>query len=312
MENKYTFDTIIQLNEPKSNIEFCEIKNFKTNSIKSKKHFSGKYFASRYRLQYAGMLHDYIGGYLQLKKIYPDLKLIFFKYNESENNTNSVRNELPVLDFVKYFNAEIVNIDTDGFLFDKIIFHNAEVPVFSELNKITGYTIKDEFCDEIKQWRMNSMKVLVDEFDGVINKDNIKNNVYITRSLINKFWMQSNDEYILNKRVQQETYDEKLDNTLYNSGYDVIEFFNYGFFEQIKIAYNANIYLAIDGSTFSNAIWCSPETKIVKIIVNKEYGYYWEDILKSVNRTFFKTIDVSDLSPEDGIELIKKEIKDLE
>ena len=48
--------------------------------------------------------------YLQLKKIYPDLKLVFFKYDESENYKNSVRNELPVLDFIKYFNAEIINI----------------------------------------------------------------------------------------------------------------------------------------------------------------------------------------------------------
>ena len=79
----------------------------------------------------------------------------------------------------------------------------------------------------------------------------------------------------------------------------------------MNLTYNSNIYLAIDGSTFSNAIWCSPETKIVKIIVNKEYGYYWEDILKSVDRKFFKIIDVSNLNPEDGIELIKKEIKDL-
>jgi hypothetical protein len=311
MENKYTFDTIIQLNEPKSNIEFCEIKNFKTNNIKNKKHFHGTYFASRYRLDYAAMLHEYIGGYLQLKKIYPDLKLVFFKYDESENNKNSVRNELPVLDFIKYFNAEVINIDQEEFLFDKIIFHNSEVPVFPELNSITGYKIMDEFCNEIKTWRINSMKVLVDEFYVTINKNKIKNNIYITRSLINKFWMKSNNEYILNKRLQKEAYDENLDVVLSNSGYDVIEFFNYGFFEQMNLTYNSNIYLAIDGSTFSNAIWCSPETKIVKIIVNKEYGYYWEDILKSVDRKFFKIIDVSNLNPEDGIELIKKEIKDL-
>jgi len=214
MPNKYKFDKIIKFKESSSNIDVCEINSFSINNGGIQKHFSGIYFASRYRHQYTGLLHDYIGGYLQLKKIYPDLKLIFFKYNESENNKKSVRNELPVLDFVKYFNADVINIDENSYLFDKIIFHNAEVPVFPDLNKLTDFNILDEFSNEIKIWRINSLKTVFEEFNSLIINNKIKNNIYITRSLINKFWMQSTNDYILNKRVQDEIYDEKLDNVL--------------------------------------------------------------------------------------------------
>lgn len=314
MSNKYSFKNIDVIIEPNSGIVINKINNFKINNLNTEKKFEGIYFASRYRHQYAGLLHDYIGGYLQLKKIYPDLKLIFFKYNQSENNINSLRNELPVLDFIKYFNAEVINIDEESCYFDEILIHNAEVPIIPDIEKIIDYRMPDEFSTETKTWRINSMKCLLEEFEKHIDKNQEKQNIYVTRSLVNKFWMKSTNEYILNKRVQNIIFDEPLDIFLNDNGYKIVEFFNYGFFDQINISYNSNIYLTIDGSTLTNAIWCNDKTKIIKIIINDEYkkmNYYWDEKLASVNKKFFKTIDVSNLNSVDAFNKIQQEILSL-
>ena len=81
-----------------------------------------------------------------------------------------------------------------------------------------------------------------------------------------------------------------------------------GFFEQINIAYNAKTYVAIDGGSLINAMWCKDDCKIIKIKINKEYtklNYYWDDVLKSVGVNISKTIDISSINIKDTDTIFK-------
>ena len=82
----------------------------------------------------------------------------------------------------------------------------------------------------------------------------------------------------------------------------------------MNIAYNSNLYVAIEGGSLINAMWCNPNAKIIEISLNKkykQYNYSWKNILKSVGINIYKTIDISELNSSEGITEIFKQLKNL-
>lgn len=290
-------------------IKIFELINFKIlNDNKIPTNMSGVYFPIRYRHQFISLLQDYIAGYLKYKKIYPELKIIFFTNDWLESNPkNYIRNQKFLNDLVYHFNAEIINTDINNYIFDKIIVHEVEMTVIPR-EVYSDESAPDEFSNKVKQWRIGAIPLIYEEFKKYSKKEK-NNNIYISRSKINKQWISFiDDKYLQSTRVHDEVFDETLDNMLNNIDFKVLDFFDFGFFEQINISYNSNIYLSIDGSSLINAIWSNDNCKIIKIIVNKNYknmNYYWEEQLESVNKYFYKTIDVSEMNPKNAIEYIK-------
>lgn len=291
-------------------IKIFELKNFKilNDNDKNYTYMNGVYFPIRYRHQFISLLQDYIAGYLKYKKIYPELKIIFFTDNWLESNPkNYLRNQKFLDDLVFHFNSEIINISNNNYIFDKIILHEVEMTVIPREIYHSG-SAPDEFSKEVKQWRIEAIPLIYEEFKKYIKQNN-NINLYISRSKINKQWMKfTNDKYLQSTRVHNKIFDDDLDNMLSNIGFKVLDFFNFGFFDQINMSYNSNIYLSIDGSSLINAIWSNNNCKIIKIIVNKNYknmNYYWEEQLNSVGKYFYKVIDVSEMSPKNAIEHLK-------
>ena len=101
----YNFDKGIVIKDPNSGINITTLNNFYINKNLKNKKYKGIYFPIKYYVHYGNLLDYYIGGYLQLKKIYPELKIIFFKSNYDLKSSLNPRNELVIKDFIEYFNA---------------------------------------------------------------------------------------------------------------------------------------------------------------------------------------------------------------
>ena len=306
---KYSFSSKQVLADPNFGIKITELEDFSiNNNQENTHHFYGTYFPVKYSIHYGITLMDYIGPYLELKKIYKDLKLIFFKSDIVE------RFELSNQDLIKYFNSEVIDINLNNYSFDKIILYPIEIPVipFESYGKDKAL---DEFEESVRQLRINSIKEVVKEFTQY-KSNNHNKNIYVTRSFVNKIHAsrKENHNYYKQYRVHDFVYDEELDNIFKTNKYDVIEFFNKTFFEQINISSSANIYICARGSSLLNAIWCHDNTKIILIDLQqqyKEYDFYWTEILNAANKKIYKNIDVSNLNPTDGINYIVKEINNL-
>lgn len=293
-------------------IKIFELENLKISNNNARyKEKNGVYFPIRYRHQFISLLQDYIAGYLKYKKIYPDLKIIFFTNNFLESNPkNYLRNQKFLDDLVFHFNSEIINTDIDNYIFDKVILNEVEMTVIPrEIYDNGGAPY--EFDEKIKKWRIEAIPLIYAEFSKYIKKEN-NNKIYVSRSKINKQWKKFIDhEYLQTLRVHDDFFDEALDEIFKSLGFNVIEFFDYGFFEQINISFNSDYYVSIDGSSLINAMWANNDCKIIKIITKKNYAYYWDEKLKSVGKSIYKTIDVSDMDPPLAINYIKQEIAGL-
>lgn len=303
--NKYSFIKTNILKDPHSGINITTLSNFKVNNGSEFTHYKGLFFPIKYYVHYGNLLDYYIGGYLQLKKIYPELQIIFFKSQEDFINSTNLRNEFVVKDFIEYFDAEVLDIDNNSYYFDAIIVNDPESPVVPYDMYTENKNVCGEFSTETISWRLNSTKILFEEFKHRLVKDE-KKKIYVTRSFINKEYLNSNHDWST-YRKHDILYDEYLDNLFTQNNFTVVEFSNKGFFEQINIAYNAKEYVGIDGGSLVNAVWCEPDTKIIRIQINKkytEYNYYWDKNLGAVGNKLYSTIDVTTLDPKKAIQKI--------
>lgn len=312
-ETKYNFinkNKINNINYGKDLVrldKFSIINNPDSSDIK----YTGLYFPVKYGTHFAILLIDYIAGYLKLKKYYKDLKIIFFKtnnnliYKESNSRYGKISENM-----ADYFNAEIIDIDNNNYTFDSIFINNSELPTIPfelyDKNIILKDTPEDEYRKEVIDWRLSSFKIIHEEFNNIYNKNNT-NNLFITRSLVNNRYINKNKPWHI-RRIHPMVYDNTLSSIFKKNGFDIIEFENTDFFEQIKIASNAKIYIAIEGSSLINAIWCNDDIPIIIIKVNKDYKFYWKEILNACNKKNITYIDVSKMNEFDGLKYIVEQV----
>lgn len=293
---------------PGSNVPVTELEDFAILNGGNIRHFEGLYFPVKYAAHYGNTIMDFIASYLELKKTYSNLKIIFLKSDVID------RFKLSNIDIIKHFDAELIDINTDSVIFDKLVVLSIETPAipFHAYGHTSG--AMEDLSDDVKNWRLRCIPNLRNEFLPKEINDN--KNIYVTRSLINK--INSNrvepHNYFKEYRVHDFTYDDSLDDVFNSMNFSVVEFFNKGFFEQIDISYNSDMYVSINGNGLLNTIWCRPETKIIILEVQKNYknhNYYWKDIINIVGNNIFKYIDITDMSPNEGLLHIKNEISKL-
>jgi hypothetical protein len=302
MFENYNFKNKTITNDLETGTAIIELDSLsiKSNPSIPIKKYSGQYFPFLYGVHHPTLINDYLGGYLQIKDKYPDLKIIFFKNTFNEEFENFSK------DFVELLDAEIIDTNNANVIFQKIILVGCELPAIPH-NVYTDTPLHiPELEPNAKLWKINSLKKVVPYLNDSIKSFNVKNKVYVSRSLFNKKYNNNKDNWN-SYRLHNTMYDENLDNIFVKNGYDVVEFSYMSFFEQAEIAKNSKIFISIEGSALQNAIWCDKDTTVVSIRVNKkyiDYGYYWEDLVNAVEKKNFVNIDVSSLSPEEAIEKI--------
>jgi hypothetical protein len=310
MKTEYKYSKKIVEKLEKFDMPVVQLTDFLITNSEDKHIFmDGAYFPMRYGSHHGQIIYDYIGSYFQLKEMYPDLKMVFFKSKFREDFEPFSK------DFIDLCNIEVLDIYSNNYLFKSVVFGpNEWSPIDLDVHRSIFDPTYEEMCDTTMQWRLESTKLFVEHFKEKLTKDSRKQKSYITRTFFNKKYLDSSDTWS-GFRVHDKAYDESLDQEFLDNGYNLVEFTGKRFLDQANIAYNSSIFATIEGSAFWNAIWCDPDTKMLSIRTNKkyiDYGYYWKETLAAVNNLNYIELDVSGLSPELGMEKIKSWIKDNE
>ena len=324
-KNNYTFKSKSSIIDDKTGIELFIFNDLKI-LINNKKiiNMPGEYFPVKYGMHYGHLLLDCIGNYIYLKKTNPNLKIIFFKYGDVEKNKVCE-------DLMLFFNAESINIFNNNYIFEKFLFFYTEdlrntLPEEMILNKNTniflppipsklflekGYVV-DDWSKEWKLLKIKSIESLCETFDKYKIKNN-KNKIYVSRT--NDF--ARTDNYSTTswfKKIKERSpmYDQNLNEIMENKGYKIVYPETMGFFEQINLFNNATDVVTIDGTSVLNAIWCENDSNITRIMVNKEYkklNYDWSTLILASGNKNINILDLTDLEPQHGIDIIIKEIR---
>lgn len=307
-EIHYSFDKKESFIDQKTGIEIFKIFNLKNNINNNIIFLKGQYFGIKYDMQYAHLLMDGIGVFLYLKQQYKDLKLIVFKYNNKYNQVCE--------DFINFFNADIINIKENSYCIEQLIF------AYTEDLRITGIKEKNDNSENIfispipsnlflneyydineqdPRWlsyRKESIKALCNKFFPY-RKEIETNKIYVNRNTgDSRIDVYSKTNWFNKIRYIDQSYYEKIEYIMKNNNYEIIIFDNLGFFDQINLAYNASEYITIDGSSILNSIWCKENTKITRIMINKEYkklNYDWNSIILASGNKNINVIDLTEL-----------------
>ena len=319
-KNEYSFNSKTSKIDDKTGIELFTLLNFNSIIHKNKKiHLKGKYFGVKYGMQYGHLLMDGIGPYLYLKKQYPDLQLVFFKYGNTQNN-------LVCENFIDFFNAKVIDVFENNYLLDEFMFFYTEdlritgiqnnrldsninifIPPIPSNLFLNDYYHIDENNPKWLLYRKESIKILYETFSKY--REKIKPiNIYITRTTDKtRTDNYSQSGWFKEIREIDNIYENNLDIEINKLGYQVIDFNKMSFFEQINICYNSKKYVSIDGSSLLNSIWCDDDAEIFKISINKNYkkiNYKWNEIISATNKYNIVEIDVTNDDPNTGLNKI--------
>jgi hypothetical protein len=233
MQTQYKYSNNKEYFHKSGPIPIFELSNFQIiNNDSTFKHFTGRYFPVMYGVNYPLLLLDYVGAFLKLKKDYPDLKIIFFKSKNLKNITNKPGFEVASDDFIKYFNCELIDIDTENYSFDEIIVTEGDLPVIPHHVYSGKQWRYNELSEPVKYWWRDCLQEIMNYF----NKELVKNEekkLYITRKFVNKIYHSKNDFWSI-KRRHDLIYDDFFENELNKNKYFVFDGNGEGFFKQIN------------------------------------------------------------------------------
>ena len=178
---------------------------------------NGVFLPIKYGMHYGHLIIDFIGGYFQLKKIFPDLKIIFIDYGDTPEKSFKVCDDL-----IKIFNAELIQCE-DSIILEKVLIPNLDVP---PIPKNLFFELEDYFIEsseQVKQWYLDSAKEILNNLINIVDYDNkYSYNLYLSRSQANKRYINSCEEWDIKYRVHDECYDYPLDEIMHNNGYKVV------------------------------------------------------------------------------------------
>ena len=292
---------------PKTNIFFHEIDNLLIDNNKTITKKEGLYFPIRYNANYSLLLWDYVGAYFKIKEIYNNIVPIFFNFT-NRNHDTKVWSNVPK-DIVKFLNAEVIDIDKESFLFEKVVLIEGDVPPIPLGEYSSDLWRYSDLSEETILWWITTAKEVVKNFkpQNILNKQNS----YISRSKVNERYKELKTDWHL-ARFQNSEYNENLDKKISDLGFNVIDFLGMGLFEQIDCAYSSKTYASIHGSGLINALWCDDEVPILSFQINskyKQYNFDWKSILNAFNKDL-TIINLDNLSPSDGADAIVNILKD--
>jgi hypothetical protein len=305
-KTRYSYSKKIEFMYDNTQTEFFKISSLLIDNKNNIKKMDGVYFPIRYNANYSIMLWDYIGAYLKLRRVYEKLIPIFFYFDNLRIDTTPW--PPMVKDFISFFNAEVIDIDKESFLFEKVILVKGCQPPIPREVYISNDWIHEELNDEVKQWWISTTKEVVDFFKPTQNIN--KNNNYITRSKINKTYSGLKNSWE-ESRLHSFLYDEYLDEKIKENGFNVIETTGMGFFDQINIGHGSKVYSTIDGSGLVNAFWTEKNTPIICFKVNEKYtkyNFYWEEMFESLDKKI-QVVSLEKMSENLGCKRIVKTLQ---
>lgn len=325
-KNDYIFEEKTSFIDETTGVEVFILKNFisKVNS-KTPVHFKGKYFAIKYGVQYGHLLIDYIGSYLHLKKYFPDLKLVFFKYEKNDNYLTDTK----VSDFmINFFNPIVIDVNGGNYLFDEFIFCYTEdleftgienllkkdpnaklvLPIIPSKIFLDKYYYINENSSVRLKYKQETIKALYNEFSKYREKKDLHKKIYISRPEDRNIKAsEAMMEFRQNIRYRDDLYYDNLNNLIQQKGYKIFNASELSFLDQINLFYNADTVVTIDGTSVLNGIWCKNTANIIKLYINKQYkniNYNWDNMLNATGKYNIDIIDVTEMTPESGIEFI--------
>ena len=213
--------------------------------------------------QYFHDIVDVFGNILRIieNKINP---LVLFI---NKNNLNFFETNFYFFEILNYFNInyKIIDQNIDYIKTNPIFFYhkipylkrNGNYPEELEINPAGCFFEPSISETKFINGGILHFKEVIDIYRKYFYNENIKND--------KKF-------YIKRKNFRRDIKDsEKLENYFLNKGYEIIELDNMSFFEQIKIFNSAKYLISFSGSSFTNIIFCKPNTKILEIRNKKNF-----------------------------------------
>ena len=291
-----------------------------SNNINNKQpiKMNGKYFPVKYNMAYPHLMLDFIGPYIYLKKKIPDLKLIFFKFNDFPNKVCD--------DLINFFDAKVINIKNHNYIFDEFYFFYTgdirksfpeEMQKNTEVNFFMSPIPSDLFLDSYYEIDFNTdihdkyMEVSIKELCNTFYSKrvgDIENKIYISRTKdLTRTDPYSTTEYFNKNRQISKQLLESIDKIMQDNGYKIIFAEDLGFFEQLNIFYNAKTIATLEGSSLLNCIWCKNDTKILKIVASDNYKklkYPLNKFIQYNSKNNIHTIDIIKLNNIQAIEKI--------
>ena len=285
-----------------SGISFHIIKNLELINNNTKFiNIPGKVFPIPYGQAYLHLLMDSIGGYLKLKRLYPDLRIIFFDRGDFQSNAMGASKDL--LDIM---GAEIISAWTENFMFDEVFMFNLDIIPLPRhnfpMNKEAGY--KEETSQEYRNFTNQSIPAIKKLLFPYLKEKKSPQFIYISRKKDNKLMKDSVHEFEREHRYHDEIFDEYLEGQIIKLGYTIIELDSTSLIDQINLFYNAKVVAGIGGTNILNAIFCKKQSDVAQILINKKWDYHYDELIKNAGIENYIDIDVRNFDNQKAIKYI--------
>jgi len=242
--------------------------------------------------QYGHFLREGVGAFLYCRTIFPDLQPLFMRVLPSETNEQMRQTIDMIFDRMSCGLPELRHYE--GSAIHQFNFRIERLVVMLDNGRLLTSRSHPNF------WECRTPHIascLRDYFsDLMIEDETAASKIFVTRR-------QRNAEIAARERRDDPWYrnrfvDEDLmgavEQAFSDHGYEIVDFGEMAFPDQVRRSYNAGSFAGFLGTAFHNGIWCQDGSAFYGVKVGS-YGFDWEhDIIHTVAGSKYSLIDVSD------------------
>jgi len=262
------------------------------------RNFAGTYFPIPYGKHYYHIILDYLSGYLFLKQYFPDLKPIFIKTGIKKEKSGTFR---ACDDLAEIFNAEIIDVREDNYIFEKIIVLNSDVHVIPKEYYATLETFISEESELYVNFIQEAIPLMSEYIMPLAKLDGSQNNIWISRKIGSRKMQSTNFEEEKTKRVHHDLYNEHLEEEIKKISWKVYDLEDMSFYDQLNIFYNANKIAGFEGTCLLNTIFSNAPILAIKTNKNYTFNFIGKILFNKYN---IEILDITQDSPEIGFQKI--------
>lgn len=272
-----------------NNISFPGLSGSKALSLE------GNYFIiNEIEQTYYHFLMDQVGQYLYLKSIYPDLKLLIFKQEvgDSRDYASWCINKLK-----EEFSYTEISLSEYGHLFIE------QITVLSNRLIDIYHLIDDNLNDFLldKDYTAVVVSYLKKFFSRHIEASNVSKKIFLSRSskreeiskARNKISEPTSlEEQQIIARYMDPKMEDLIESLFKDAGYEIINFENYSFQEQLELCASASSIGLFVGASVINTIVAPQSTEILLISHDTSYPFpIYHDLIDSINSNVVHILD---------------------
>jgi len=262
------------------------------------RYFTETYFPIPYGKHYYHLMIDYLSGYLLLKKIYPDLKIIFVKTGVKKERSGTFT---ACDDLAEIYNAEIIDFCEENYFFEELLLLHVDVHVIPHQYHATRDTYTDDGSPEYVNFIKQAIPLLVEKIKPLTKLNGTQDKVWISRKKGSRRIESTNFEHEKTRRVHPNIYNEELEEEIKKLGWKVYDFEDMSFYDQINIVYNATKIGGFEGTCLINTLFSNSPMLVVQ--TNKPWDFQFiQKILFDKNN--ITVLDIMEDSPEIGFQKI--------